>query len=802
MSTATERDETMDQPGEIPPALAGPNAPKRTDRPSTWELMRGKRPVEEIHPYWVHVVTASGATLLAANLLSLMTIAWWGWVIAFVVLIFAGGLIGSALTARATHMLNVLGTASGVAWGAATGVLGVIMAAVDFGGNALEATSSPAWLAWAFLTVLGSAVHRWIWGRCAEISDPNTPRGAEYRRRRNGGIWENAFFSANLGNITVERIDERWSGMDVVFRTDPDKPTSFQQIKAAADKVVDLAHKALREEGEEEGLGLGEVQVKQMKQRDLFMLRVRTRDPLEETLHPVIPSVEEFAINDNDTLIHLGYWDTGEQLAIPAGSPPGVDAPHTFAVGTTGSGKSVFLRALQVGFARRGHWTMWAAGLSKLLDLIRPALEASKQVGGRPIFEMWGGGDSGTKGEVNAAERMIVAAHGLYLDRAARASKGKLPGRKGAQFVGTRECPWVALFLDEFDELIKKSADKKLVALNGEKKTAWEMLVELGSKARSYGIELILATQRTTNSWLGSGKSMHDILKMCNKRFLFRTSSASDIGEIIKDQQAKQMAMKLEEMHNAFMATIPGGGDKYRYGKTELWEEEDLVEITRLANELGTLTTIGQEEQAALGDLYVCGAQPTTTAGLASAGTSAGTSKADPSKWGVGDRTDIRRRMAEEMLRATGGPSTSLSRNTEGAEEGLEVDFEGTLAEIENYLENIPEEELEEVRGSVEGRRYPDTPEELLGAILDAWEELDQPPAEMTLGDMVRTFDLEYLDVDRENRETEAAILSAATGALGRQLRALGAEPVRRTSRGWIYAREALQEVYDGLMSD
>src|SRR5690606_19341642 len=154
---------------------------------------------------------------------------------------------------------------------------------------------------------------------------------------------------------------------------------------------------------------------------------------------------------------------------------------------------------------------------------------------------------------------------------------------------------------------------------------------------------------------------------------------------------------------------------KYRYGKTELWEEEDLVEITRLANELGTLTTIGQEEQAALGDLYVLGAQPTTTAGLASAGTGAGASAADPSKWGAEDRTEIRRKLAEDMLRATGGPSASLSRNTEGAEEEPEVDFEGTLAEIENYLENIPEEELEEVRESVEGRRYPDTPEELLG---------------------------------------------------------------------------------------
>lgn len=798
MSTATEWDEIMDFSDEIPPALAGPNAPKRkkTDRASTWELMRGHRHIEEIHPYWVHVVTASGATLLAANLLALMTIAWWGWVIAFLVLMFAGGVVGSALTARASRMMNMLGTASGMAVGAATGMLGVLMSLVQFSGNPVAPTSSPVWMMWAFLVVLGSAVHRWIWGRCAEISDPNTPRGRAHRAKRNGGIWENACYGANLGNITVERIDERWSGMDVVFRTDPDRPTSFQQIKSAADKVVDLAHKALREEGEEEGLGLGDVQVVNLKQRDLFAFRIRTRDPLEETLYPAIPQAEEFVIRDNETLIHLGYWDTGEQLAIPAGSLPGMSTPHLFGVGTTGSGKSVWLRALQVGYARRVHWTMWAAGTSKLLDLIRPALDAAKEVDGRPIFEMWGGGDTGSKAEVAAAERVIVAAHGLYLDRARRASTGKLRGRQGAEFVGTPDCPWVALFLDEFDALVKKSADKKLKALNGEKLTVWEMLVELGSKARSYGIELIYATQRTTNTWAGVGKSMHDILKMCNKTFVFRTSSNSDAGEIIKDQQAKQMAMKLVEMNNACMATIPGEKDKFRYGKTELWEEDDLVEITRLANELDTLPTIGADEQAALGDLYVCGAQPTTTAGLASTG--AGSSNADPSKWGDEDRAAIRRRMADDMLRNTGGPSTELSQDNDEAD----VDFEGTLAEIEDYLENVPEDELEAVRESFDDRRYPDTPEELLAAILDAWEDLDQAPAEMTLGDMVKTFELEYLDVERESRENAAAILSAATGALGRQLRALGAEPVRRNSRGIIYTRAALQEVYDGLMGN
>lgn len=182
----------------------------------------------------------------------------------------------------------------------------------DTPGAMLNAVARPAWLAWVALAVFGGVVHRWIWGRVAEVSDPHHPRGAEYRRRRNGGVWENAFAAAGLGNVHIESVTERWSGMDVVFRTDPHKATSFNQIKAVADKLVDLAHKAFREDGQEEGLGLGEAEVKSLQQRDLFMLRIRTRDPLQETIVAQIPSRDEFTIRDNDTSLYLMWirsWD-------------------------------------------------------------------------------------------------------------------------------------------------------------------------------------------------------------------------------------------------------------------------------------------------------------------------------------------------------------------------------------------------------------------------------------------------------------------------------------------------------------
>lgn len=116
---------------------------------------------------------------------------------------------------------------------------------------------------------------------------------------------------------------------------------------------------------------------------------------------------------------------------------------------------------------------------------------------------------------------MVTAGYLLYLDRAGRAGRVALSGRQGRNFVGAPGCPWVALFLDEFDNLVKRSGDKKVPLPNGDKKIVWDMLVDLGSKARSYGIELVYATQRTTNTWAGGlSRSMNDLLTMCNTRFV------------------------------------------------------------------------------------------------------------------------------------------------------------------------------------------------------------------------------------------------------------------------------------------
>jgi hypothetical protein len=301
---------------------------------------------------------------------------------------------------------------------------------------------------------------------------------------------------------------------------------------------------------------------------------------------------------------------------------------------------------------------------------------------------------------------------------------------------------------------------------------------------------------------------------MCNTRFVFRTGSSSAIQDRLKNQTAGQKAKNLEHMAYACMASIVGSGnDDYRYGKTALWDDEDLIEITRLANELGTLTTIGPADKAALGDLYVQGAQPINATAPNGGTTRGAASAADPSKWGDPDRTEIRRRLADDMLANSGGPSTSVRRNKDH-DQNTEVPgdiptkdntpaepFADTLAQIEN-LDTLTQAEVDAMREQY-GDHYPDTPEEILGAILDAWDELDDHPAELTAGDMVRRFGLHWLDTKANDRDSESAVIRQASVLLGSILQSepISAAP-RKTNRGQVYTRRSLQEAYDRIMKN
>src|SRR5690606_37591054 len=158
----------------------------------------------------------------------------------------------------------------------------------------------------------------------------------------------------------------------------------------------------------------------------------------------------------------------------------------------------------------------------------------------------------------------------------------------------------------------------------------------------------------------------------------------------------------------------------YQYGKTALWTDDDLIEITRMANELGTLTTIGPEDRRALGEFYAEGPQPQKDprgTGASSGGTASsgdGASKADPAKWGNPDRSAERARLADELLRKSGGPSFRVTRRNGGDDaENNEDPFAETLAQIEN-LDTLSQAEVDALRKQYQDR-YPDEPEELLG---------------------------------------------------------------------------------------
>ncbi len=798
-----------------------PNTPKGSDAPRAWDLMRAGHEADHMHPYWTHVITAAGGTMLGATVLSYLSVPWWGWVLTLVGLALVGGLLGAALTIRTDQHLAAAGQSAGAAWFAGTGGLALLMSATGWVGEPHGPDSAPVWITWAAMTLVGGVVHRYLWGRAVEAGDPQHPRGAKIRAKRNNSLWEAGFRRAGLGDVSVESVTERWSGVDVVGRTDPERATKTADIKAKSDAVVDLVHKSMREQGSADGLGLGEAQVfeKHDNVRDKFMMRVRTRDPLTETLTPVWPTDTEWTVRDHNIGVHLGYWDTGESMEVP---PAG---PHKAAAGSTGSGKSTWLISLEVGYSRRPHWTMWAAGTSKLMDLIQPAVDAAEEVEGKPLFEMWGGGDSGSRGELSAAERQVAAAYMLYLDRSDRSAKGKLPGREGRNFVGTEENPWVAVFLDEFNDMLKKSGGRKVKLPNGEKLSVWDMLVTIGEKSRAYGIELILVTQGTTNTAIGgSQQASNDLLGNANTRYLFATNRGSAHQDMLGSgkQDALAMAKKLESMDYACMASIRGQEASYAYGKVVHWDEDDIVHITRMANRHGTIGRLGEADRAALGDLYVQGAQPGDSIGETTKRTP-DPSQADPSKWGA--PTDSSQ-IANELLKASGGPSTSVSHDGDTEDAGDQADdvdesFEQEAqAEIDQLIEQVgggdalSEDELSELRAQhQQAPRRPEEPEELLGDILDTWAQLNRPPKRATAGEIVEMCGLRWLDLKAEERrekavfegksedEADALVTAQAASKLGELLKGapIWATP-QRSNSGYAYSREDLQQSFDRII--
>src|SRR5699024_5548703 len=77
-------------------------------------MRRGRR--DEIHPVYVVMVTLAGVVLLCGYLSALVLTTWWHWLIAGVLLAFAGGVIGSAATARLGGAIQRAGNLIGIAY--------------------------------------------------------------------------------------------------------------------------------------------------------------------------------------------------------------------------------------------------------------------------------------------------------------------------------------------------------------------------------------------------------------------------------------------------------------------------------------------------------------------------------------------------------------------------------------------------------------------------------------------------------------------------------------------------------------
>ncbi len=728
-----------------------------------WEMMRrGRR--DEIHPVYVVMVTLAGIVLLCGYLSALVLTTWWHWLIAGLVLAFAGGVIGSAATARLGGVIQRAGNVLGIAYGISTAVIGLVAShAGVVPGGMLTGAAVPVWVTWAGVMLAGSAAHWRVWASFVRSTTPGHPAEQALKVKRARDVWTAAFQSAGLGTVTIEEATETWAGPSMLVRLDPNRTDTVDDVETRKQKIAAAAHRYLRERGED-GLGLAEATVERTTETDVVRFRVRTRDPLRETLEAPELTPETFVIHSPDTPTSIGRWDTGDEILAP------ISGPHRFVVGASGGGKSTLLYGFLVDDARRGYVSSWAAGTSKFGDMVEPWLQAAETVGGRPVLEMWGGGDSGSKAERRAAERVITAAYLLYRHRSA----SRVPEKRGRTWRGSELRPWVRLYIDEWDDVVKgQTTPIKLP--NGEKMTLWEMIVDLGSKGRSLGVELTLATQRSTNEWFG-GRSVNNVLANCGHRYLFRTMSASDAGDIVKRPQEKVMAQRLEELSYAMLASLAGEETPLAYGKSTYWSEADLVDVTRLANQCGVIGRLGDEaERAALHGLYVEGAQPGSFSGMDDAPTAPAASATTPAT----DDVEALMRAAVEgtpMPTPTEAPATTATTPDVSADESQPQDTtedaewaEALAAEID-ALDTLSEEEVEALRQGHALDRHPRDPETLLAAIVDAWTEMDDAPTTMTAKEMVQQFGLEWLDHNGSDAgEPRTAVAASMLGSILKQ---------------------------------
>ena len=406
------------------------------------------------------------------------------------------------------------------------------------------------------------------------------------------GTWGEIMQRAGFGQVTVDAHEENWAGYTVWLRLDPDRNDTSKSVANAKNKIVGVACRVLSDQ--DTAIGDDDITISHTRDAMVVAVRVRLREVLTSTIEP---PAETGPVHDPTEQLNAGRWEDGNAIDIDE------SGPHGCAIGATGSGKSTYEYGLTAQWSRRKHVLNWAAGISKFETFIEPWMRPF--VDGecaRPVFDMIGGGSSGSEAEFWSAAKVLAAAYVLMRHRQ---SSNTTP-RLGGKIVISAHHPRVIVQLDEVDALVAYKVTGKdgmarqprITLPGGESKTVFDMMVDIASKGRSEGVELEVSTQRLTDKFWG-GVAVRDFLTNVHRRAAFFTMSKHDASEMLKGTKLDAVNLR----HNAMYMTVSADGPPMA-GKACYYDEDTIAGYAVRADLDDTIGSLNMTEATALAELY------------------------------------------------------------------------------------------------------------------------------------------------------------------------------------------------------